>query len=54
VNEAESLRYADVTSRVIVIGEVPHTWLFPQMTVICQHGGAGISTETTLLSAERF
>jgi len=34
---------------VFLLGNIPHTWLFPQMTAIIHHGGAG--TTGTALSA---
>ncbi len=32
-----------VDDRVLTIGEVPHSWLFPQLAALVHHGGSGTS-----------
>lgn len=43
------LTVADSGDDVLVVDEVPHDWLFPQMAAIVHHGGAG-TTGTALQS----
>lgn len=31
------------SDNVIMVDDVPHTWLFPRMAAVCHHGGAGTS-----------
>jgi sterol 3beta-glucosyltransferase len=35
------LRTADLPDHVFLVNSVPHAWLFPRMTAIVHHGGAG-------------
>jgi sterol 3beta-glucosyltransferase len=35
------LRNADVPDRVLMVNSVPHAWLFPRMSAVVHHGGAG-------------
>ncbi|MCL1065808.1 glycosyltransferase [Shewanella olleyana] len=35
------LKLAEVPSQVLVIDNVPHNWLFPQVAAVVHHGGAG-------------
>ncbi|WP_153913960.1 glycosyltransferase [Shewanella sp. TC10] len=35
------LKLGDVPSQVLVIDNVPHEWLFPQVAAVVHHGGAG-------------
>ena len=43
------LKVTDSSDDVLVVDEVPHDWLFPQMAAVVHHGGAG-TTGTTLQS----
>jgi UDP:flavonoid glycosyltransferase YjiC (YdhE family) len=43
------LTVADSGDDVLVVDEVPHDWLFPQMAAVVHHGGAG-TTGTALQS----
>ena len=43
------LSVADSGDDVLVVEEVPHSWLFPQMAAVVHHGGAG-TTGTALQS----
>ena len=43
------LRAADSGDDVLVVDEVPHSWLFPHMAAVVHHGGAG-TTGTALHS----
>ncbi len=43
------LRTTDSSDDVLVVDEVPHEWLFPQMSAVVHHGGAG-TTGTALQS----
>jgi UDP:flavonoid glycosyltransferase YjiC (YdhE family) len=43
------LTVGDSSDDVLVVDEVPHDWLFPQMTAVVHHGGAG-TTGTALQS----
>ena len=43
------LRPNDSSDDLLIVDEVPHTWLFPQMQAIVHHGGAG-TTGTALPS----
>lgn len=38
---AEAAATAGVDERVLVVGDVPHEWLFPRMAAVVHHGGAG-------------
>lgn len=40
---------ADAGDDLLVVDEIPHTWLFPRMAAVVHHGGAG-TTGTTLQS----
>jgi sterol 3beta-glucosyltransferase len=35
------LSKADVPNNILMINSVPHSWLFPRMTAVVHHGGAG-------------
>lgn len=35
----------DLPSNIIVVKTTPHSWLFPKMSAVCHHGGAGTSAE---------
>jgi UDP:flavonoid glycosyltransferase YjiC (YdhE family) len=35
------LRKADLPDSVLMIGSIPHSWLFPRMAAVVHHGGAG-------------
>ncbi|MDF1596574.1 MAG: glycosyltransferase [Acidimicrobiia bacterium] len=43
------LKVADSSDDVLVVDDVPHDWLFPQMAAVVHHGGAG-TTGTALQS----
>jgi UDP:flavonoid glycosyltransferase YjiC (YdhE family) len=43
------LTVADSGNDVLVVDEIPHDWLFPQMSAVVHHGGAG-TTGTALQS----
>ena len=33
--------YFEVSSNIFIVNDVPHEWLFPKMTAVVHHGGAG-------------
>lgn len=35
--------FAQVPDTIMVVDAIPHTWLFPQVSLVCHHGGAGTS-----------
>jgi sterol 3beta-glucosyltransferase len=39
------MRALSVTENVCVIASAPHAWLFPRMTAVVHHGGAGTTAE---------
>lgn len=39
------LRVMDVPQSVFVLNEAPHGWLFPRMSAVVHHGGAGTTAE---------
>jgi len=47
----------DIPSGVLIVGEVPHDWLFPRCTAVVHHGGAGalptVSCAPWVLNAEK-
>jgi len=41
----------DIPSGVLIVGEVPHDWLFPRCTAVVHHGGAGALPRVRVLCA---
>ena len=39
------LRTVSVPDNVFVVNAAPHSWLFPRMAAVVQHGGAGTTAE---------
>jgi len=35
------LQYANIPNHVHILKDIPHNWLFPKMTAVVHHGGAG-------------
>lgn len=42
---------SDSTDDVLVVGEVPHAWLFPRVAAVLHHGGAGTTAAGLLAGA---
>ena len=38
---------SDLPSSFLVVGDTPHDWLFPRMSVVVHHGGSGTSHSAT-------
>ena len=42
---------ADLPGNIFVVGETPHSWLFPRTSVVVHHGGSGTSHSATRAGA---